>query len=58
MDAQSGKYLWHFETNHAMKASPMTYTVSGKQYVAIASGGNLLSFALPDEPAPSKGKKK
>jgi PQQ-dependent dehydrogenase (methanol/ethanol family) len=47
-DASTGKYLWHFETNHAIKASPMTYEVDGKQYVAIASGANILSFALPD----------
>jgi hypothetical protein len=25
----------------------MTYSVKGVQYVAIASGGNILSFALP-----------
>jgi PQQ-dependent dehydrogenase (methanol/ethanol family) len=48
VDAATGKYLWHFETNHAMKASPMTYEVDGKQYVAIASGANIFSFALPD----------
>ena len=46
VDARTGKYLWHFETNHAIKASPMTYAVDGKQYVAIASGTNVLSFAL------------
>ena len=49
VDAATGKYLWHFETNHAMKASPMTYEVNGRQYVAIASGANILSFALPEE---------
>ena len=48
VDARTGKYLWHYETNHAMHASPMTYTVSGRQYVAIASGSNILSFALPE----------
>jgi PQQ-dependent dehydrogenase (methanol/ethanol family) len=47
VDAATGKYLWHFETNHAIKASPMTYEVDGRQYVAIASGANVLSFALP-----------
>jgi PQQ-dependent dehydrogenase (methanol/ethanol family) len=47
VDAGTGKYLWHFETNHFIKASPMTYEVDGRQYVAIASGGNILSFALP-----------
>ena len=29
----------------------MTYTVAGRQYVAIASGGNILSFALPAKQA-------
>ena len=46
VDARTGQYLWHFETNHAIKASPMTYAIDGRQYVAIASGTNILSFAL------------
>jgi len=46
VDAGTGKVLWHFETNHAIKASPMTYAIDGRQYVAIASGGNIFSFAL------------
>lgn len=50
VDARTGKYLWHFETNHFIKASPMTYEVDGRQYVAIASGANILSFALPEVP--------
>jgi alcohol dehydrogenase (cytochrome c) len=47
VDARTGKYLWHFETNHAFKGSPMTYAIGGRQYIAIASGPNILSFALP-----------
>jgi PQQ-dependent dehydrogenase (methanol/ethanol family) len=47
VDAGTGKYLWHFETNRAIKASPMTYAIGGRQYIAIASGSNILSFALP-----------
>jgi alcohol dehydrogenase (cytochrome c) len=47
VDARTGKYLWHFETNHAIKASPMTYAIGGRQYIAIASGSNIISFALP-----------
>ncbi len=54
VDAATGKYLWHFETNHAMKASPMTYAIDGTQYVAIASGANILTFALPEKPANEK----
>jgi PQQ-dependent dehydrogenase (methanol/ethanol family) len=48
VDARNGKYLWHFETNHAIRASPMTYAIAGRQYIAIASGSNILSFALPN----------
>jgi PQQ-dependent dehydrogenase (methanol/ethanol family) len=54
VDAKTGKYLWHFETNHAIKASPMTYAIGGKQYIAIASGPNILSFALPELPVELK----
>jgi alcohol dehydrogenase (cytochrome c) len=49
VDARTGKYLWHFEANRPFKASPMTYAVQGRQYIAIASGANVLSFALPEE---------
>jgi alcohol dehydrogenase (cytochrome c) len=35
------------ETGGTWKGSPMTYTIDGRQYVAIASGSNILSFALP-----------
>jgi len=47
-DARTGKTIWHFETGAVWKASPMTYTVHGKQHVAIASGGNILAFTLID----------
>jgi PQQ-dependent dehydrogenase (methanol/ethanol family) len=49
VEAKTGKSLWHFETNQAFHASPMTYMVDGRQYVAIASGANILSFALPEK---------
>jgi PQQ-dependent dehydrogenase (methanol/ethanol family) len=47
VDAQTGRPLWHFATNITMKASPMTFGVAGKQYVAIAAGSNILCFGLP-----------
>ncbi len=47
-DAETGKSLWHFNTGQAFHASPMSYAVEGKQYVAIASGFDLFSFALPE----------
>ena len=47
LDARTGKTLWHFATNGENKTSPMTYTVNGKQYVALAVGPNILCFGLP-----------
>jgi PQQ-dependent dehydrogenase (methanol/ethanol family) len=47
-DAKTGRMLWRFETNAAWKASPMTYMVKGRQYVAIAAGSNIVAFRLPE----------
>src|ERR1700747_1181574 len=47
VDAQTGKPLWHFNTGQNITASPMTYAVNSKQYVAIAAGSDVFSFALP-----------
>ena len=47
VDARNGKTLWRFATNGENKTSPMTYTVNGKQYVALAVGPNILCFGLP-----------
>jgi glucose dehydrogenase len=46
-DARDGKALWHFRTSGENKASPMTYAVNGKQFVALAVGPNILCFGLP-----------
>lgn len=47
-DSKTGKLLWRFQTGADIHASPMSYAVNGKQYVAISAGSVLLSFALPD----------
>jgi alcohol dehydrogenase (cytochrome c) len=47
VDARTGKPLWHFNTGQGMSASPMSYGIAGKQYVAIAAGSNIFSFTLP-----------
>ncbi|RVT43198.1 PQQ-binding-like beta-propeller repeat protein [Sphingobium algorifonticola] len=47
VDAKTGKTLWTVPTNDAWRASPMTYMVKDRQYVAVAAGSNILSFALP-----------
>jgi alcohol dehydrogenase (cytochrome c) len=38
IDATSGKVLWKFQTGSGINASPITYELDGKQYVAILSG--------------------
>ncbi len=47
LDAASGKVLWHFQCGSAIVASPMSFAIDGKQYVAIAAGSALFAFALP-----------
>jgi alcohol dehydrogenase (cytochrome c) len=47
VDATTGKPLWHFNTGQGFGASPMTYEVDGKQYIAIAAGSDIFTFALP-----------
>ena len=39
VDALSGKTLWIFRANDNWRAAPMTYTIQGRQYVAVAAGG-------------------
>jgi alcohol dehydrogenase (cytochrome c) len=46
VDASSGKPLWHFQTSQLLRASPMTYSFDGRQYIAIAAGPNVLAFGL------------
>ena len=56
LDAKSGRSLWHYNTGDLITASPLTYSVDGHQYLAIASGTNILTFGLPDT-APAAEKK-
>jgi alcohol dehydrogenase (cytochrome c) len=47
VDAGTGKPLWHFNAGQSVDASPMSYAIFGKQYVAIAAGSDIFAFALP-----------
>jgi alcohol dehydrogenase (cytochrome c) len=47
VDAASGKPLWNLPTNQTWRASPMTYMFDGRQFIAIASGPNIIAVALP-----------
>ena len=39
-DATSGKKLWEYQTGAGVNAPAVSYSVHGKQYVAVAAGGN------------------
>jgi len=51
VDARTGRQLWHFNMGQRVVASPMTYSVDGKQYIAIATATQIFSFGL-FEPVP------
>ena len=46
-DARTGGVLWRFQTGSGIHSNPVTYSVKGKQYVAVPSGwgGWLEGFA-------------
>ena len=46
VEARTGRVLWHFNTGQVMRASPMTYSVAGVQYVTIAAGSDVFCFSL------------
>jgi alcohol dehydrogenase (cytochrome c) len=45
--ARTGKILWRFQTGAPIYAPPVAYSFQGKQYIALASGGSVIAFALP-----------
>ncbi len=42
-DTKTGKVLWTFQTGHQIAAGASIYSVDGKEYVAITSGGTPTS---------------
>ncbi|MEK6209630.1 MAG: PQQ-binding-like beta-propeller repeat protein [Pseudomonadota bacterium] len=57
-NSETGELLWQINGSAGVNAPPITYQVGGKQYVAVAAGGNALFgfkqgdavmvFALPE----------
>jgi alcohol dehydrogenase (cytochrome c) len=48
LEANSGALLWKTNLGGQVEAGPMTYRVGGKQYVSIAAGQALFTFAVRD----------
>ncbi|MBI3684048.1 MAG: PQQ-dependent dehydrogenase, methanol/ethanol family [Acidobacteria bacterium] len=47
LNALTGQVLWRTSLGGPITAAPITYSVNGKQYVAIASRSGVFAFALP-----------
>jgi alcohol dehydrogenase (cytochrome c) len=46
-DDRTGKVLWKFQTGGSIGAPPISYSLRGKQFIAVAAGGSMMTFALP-----------
>jgi quinohemoprotein ethanol dehydrogenase len=47
-DAQSGRPVWKFDAQTGVMAGPISYSVAGRQYVAVVAGyGGAIPLALP-----------
>lgn len=56
-DSETGRELWNYELPAGAQATPMTYTIRGKQYLVIAAGGHgklgtkqgdyVIAFTIP-----------
>jgi glucose dehydrogenase len=46
LDARDGSLLWKAMLGGQIANGPMTYSVSGRQYVTVAAGNALFAFAL------------
>src|SRR5438309_8097881 len=45
-DADTGEQLWHFRTGSGHRGGPISYSVNGKQYIAVPSGLGSLVLGL------------
>jgi quinoprotein glucose dehydrogenase len=54
-DADTGQVLWSYDLPAATEGVPAVYSAGGKQYVAIAVGGNGLFSQGLDHPEPGPG---
>lgn len=46
LNARTGELLWQRDMAGSVQSGPMSYSVGGKQYIAVAAGNTLFAFAL------------
>ncbi len=47
LDSRTGNLLWKYQTGAEIRASPISYSLDGRQYVAVSNDSALTVFALP-----------
>ncbi|MCX6599904.1 MAG: PQQ-dependent dehydrogenase, methanol/ethanol family [Acidobacteria bacterium] len=47
LESKTGALLWKFNLGYALKSSPITWEVGGRQYITMGAGSSVVSFALP-----------
>ncbi|MEE2899644.1 MAG: PQQ-binding-like beta-propeller repeat protein, partial [Gemmatimonadota bacterium] len=47
LDALTGEERWYINLGSRVHSAPMSFMVDGKQYVSVAAGNVLFTFALP-----------
>lgn len=47
LDSRAGKELWHYQTGGEILSSPISYSVDGRQYIAVSTDAALFTFSLP-----------
>jgi len=55
-DSRTGEMLWQFQTGSGIHSNPISYSVAGKQYIAVPSGwGGWLEGFAPEMYGASRG---
>lgn len=56
LHARTGEQLWQFQTGSGIHSNPVTFSVNGKQYIAVASGwGGWMKGFAPELYGSSRG---
>jgi alcohol dehydrogenase (cytochrome c) len=48
LDGRSGDLLWKANVGGAVSSGPISYSVNGKQYIAVSAGSSLLVYGLKE----------
>jgi len=47
LEGRTGKELWHYQTGARIQSSPISYSIDGRQQIAVSTSSSLVTFALP-----------